>query len=227
MARRELPVELRQVLGKKVAQLRRAGVLPANIYGHGIESVAVQIASEEMEKTLKAAAANEVIDLKVEGERASRPAVIHHIQRHPLTSGLLHADFYQVSLREKMRADVPLVIVGRSEAVSTYNGVLVTSIEAVHVEALPLDIPAHIEVDISSLAELESAVHVRDLPVPPNVTVLNEPDVVVVKVASPTIALELEEEAAAAAEEAAEAAAEEGEAPAAAEEETSAAEESA
>jgi large subunit ribosomal protein L25 len=216
MARRELSLERRQVLGKKVAQLRRAGILPANIYGHGIESVSVQIDFEAMEHTLKAAVANEVMDLKVAGENAARPAVIHHIQRHPLTSGLLHADFYQVSLREKMRADVPLVIVGQSEAVSTYNGVLVTAVEAVHVEALPLDIPSSIEVDISSLAELESAIHVRDLPVPPNVSVLNDPDVVVVKVASPTIAAELEEEAAVAAEEAAATA--EAEAPAAEEE---------
>src|SRR3972149_2451022 len=116
MARKELSVEPRQVAGKKVKQLRRAGVLPANIYGHGLSSVAVQVSMEELEKTLRAAAANEVIDVKVAGERGARPVVVHHIQRHALTSSPLHADFYQVSLREKMRADVPLVVVGRSEA---------------------------------------------------------------------------------------------------------------
>src|SRR3990170_4704124 len=207
MARKELLVEPRQVTGKKVKQLRRAGVLPANVYGHGLASVAVQVRTQELAKTLHAAAANEVIDLKVTGERSARPVVVHHIQRHPLTSSPLHADFYQVSLREKMRADVPLVIVGRSEAVDTYSGVLVTSIEALHVEALPLDIPGRIEVDITPLTELESAIHVRDLSVPGNVSVLNDPDVVVVKVASPRV-VEEEEVAAAAPAEGEEAAAE-------------------
>ncbi len=199
MARKELSVEARQVLGKKVRHLRREGVLPANIYGHGLSSLAVQVKTEELEKTLRASTVNEVIDVKVAGERSARPVVVHHIQRHPITSSPLHADFYQVSLREKMRADVPLVVIGRSEAVASYNGVLVTGIEALHIEALPLDIPGRIEVDITPLEELESAIHVRDLRVPASVTVLNDPDVVVVKVASPRLVAEEEEEAAAAA----------------------------
>jgi large subunit ribosomal protein L25 len=210
MARRELNVETRQVKGKKVAQLRRGGILPANLYGHGLESVAVQAPSEDIEKTLKAASANEVLDLKIAGEKDARPVVIQRIQRHPLNSGLLHLDFYQVSLRQKMRADVPLVIVGQSEAIETFNGVLVQAIESVHVEALPLDLPSRIEVDISPLSELEMSIHVRDLPVPANVTLLTDEEVVVAKVAAPRIAQELEEEeaaaAAAAAEEEAEAA---------------------
>jgi large subunit ribosomal protein L25 len=198
MARKELSVAPRKVLGKKVAQLRRTGILPANIYGHGLDSLSVQVDAEELEKTLKAASANEVIDVKVAGEGAARPVVVHRVQRHPLTSGPLHADFYQVSLREKMRADVPLIITGTSDAVETYNGVLVTQVELLHVEALPLDIPTHIEVDITGLTELESAVHVRDLEVPGNVTVLTDGDVVVAKVESPRVA---EEELAPVAEE--------------------------
>ena len=203
MARKELDVTPREVLGKKVAQLRRSGFLPGNVYGHGVESQAVQVNFEELEKTLKQLASNEVVDLKIEGERNARPVVIQRIQRHPVTSSLLHADFYQVSLREKMRAEVPIVVTGRSEAVETYKGVLINGIEMLHVEALPLDLPGHIEVDISVLAELESAVHVRDLNVPSNVTVLNDEDVMVVKVAAPRVAEE--EEVAPAAEAAAEA----------------------
>jgi large subunit ribosomal protein L25 len=206
MARKELVVEVREVLGKRVARLRREGILPANIYGHGLESVSVQVNGEEFEHLMRTSTANEVIDVKVAGERAARPVVMHRVQRNPLTSGALHVDFYQVSLREKMRAAVPLMVTGQSEAVETYNGVLVHALDELSIEALPLDIPTHIEVDISVLAELESSVHVRDLVVPGNVTVLNEPDAVVVKVEAPRIALELEEEAAAAAEEAAEAA---------------------
>lgn len=207
MARTELAVATREVLGKKVAKLRRGGVVPANVYGHGLESVAIQITSDDMEKMLKAVSANEVLDLKIKGEPEVRPVVIQKLQRHPLTSSLLHADFYQVSLMTKMRADVPLVVVGQSEAIETYNGVLMHALEAVHVEALPLDLPSRIEVDITPLANLEDALHVSDLPVPANVTILNEPEAMVLKIATPRIGLEEEEmEAAEAAPEAEEAA---------------------
>jgi large subunit ribosomal protein L25 len=146
-----------------------------------------------------------VIDLKIGGERITRPVVIQKLQRHPLTSNYLHAEFYQVSLTEIMRAEVPLVVVGSSDAVNTFNGVLVSALESLHVEALPLDLPPRIEVDISSLVELEQSLHVRDLPIPSNVTVLTDPEVMVVKVSAPRVAEE--EEVAAEVEEAAEAAA--------------------
>jgi large subunit ribosomal protein L25 len=190
MARKELSVEPREVTGKKVAVLRRMGVLPGNIYGRGLPSVSIQIKTDELERTVRASTANEVIDIKVEGEPIARPVVIHKIQRNPLNSRYLHADFYQVSLREKMRADVPLVVVGHSVAIDTYNGVLVHATEILHIEALPLDIPTHIEVDISTLTELEATIHVRDLPIPANVTVLSDPDIAVVKIASPRVAAE-------------------------------------
>lgn len=199
MARKELDVQTREVVGKKVAQLRRQGFLPGNVYGHGLDSVAVQVSTEEMEHTLKAAVANEVIDLKIAGERNARPVVIQKVQRHPLNSSVLHAEFYQVSLREKMRADVPLIVVGKSEGVDTYNGVLVHALEALHVEALPLDLPSRIEVDITPLRHLEDTIHVRDLVIPEGVTALVDEDAVVVKVASPRVTGEEEEAPAAAA----------------------------
>jgi large subunit ribosomal protein L25 len=207
MARKELPVETREVTGKKVAALRRSGFLPANVYGKGLDSVSIQVASETMDQTLKAAVANEVIDLKISGESKTRPVVIQKVQRHPLNSSVLHAEFYQVSLTQTMRAEVPLVVVGSSEAVGTYNGVLMTALESLQVEALPLDVPSRIEVDITPLVELEQSLHVRDLSVPANVTVLTDPEVMVVKISSPRVSEE--EEAVAEAEAGAEAAAEE------------------
>jgi large subunit ribosomal protein L25 len=214
MARRELTVEPREVLGKKVAALRRDGVLPANVYGRGLESVSVQIGTEEFETTLKSLVANEVIDLKLRGERGTRPVVIHRVQRHPLGKGILHAEFYQVSLREKMRAEVPVVLVGSSDAVETYNGILLQESETIHVEALPLDLPSSVELDVSALTELDTSLHVRDLVFPENVTVLTDPDVVVTRVASPRVAEEELAPAAEAAEEEAEEAAEAAEEPA-------------
>jgi large subunit ribosomal protein L25 len=231
MARRELPVEPREVLGKKVKKLRRSGILPANIYGH-TGSVAVQVESVTLQRTLKEMTVNEVIDIKVQGERSARPAIIQHVQRNPVTSQMLHADFYQVSLREKMRADVPVVLVGESEAVKTFNGVLLHPTNALHVEALPLDLPERIEVDVSVLTELDTSIHVRDLTIPDKVTVLTDGDVVVALVAAPRLAAEEEEvaaeveEAEAAAEAEEEAAAEEGAAETRAEAETEPASES-
>ena len=223
MPRKELSVEPREITGKKVATLRRAGIIPANVFGHNLESVSDQVPILELQRTLKASTVNEVIDLKVEGERAVRPMIINRIQRDPLTSAILHADFYQVSLREKMRADVPIVLSGHSEAVSIFNAVMIQSLEVLHIEALPLDIPAQIDIDITPLDQLDKALHVRDLVIPESVTVLNDPDVVVVKAEAPRIAEELEAEREEIAEAAAEAAA--AEAPAeepAAEEEPSA-----
>lgn len=203
MARKELTLEPRQVTGKKVAQLRREGVVPGNVYGRHLESVSVQLPALELVKTIRASTKNEVIDLKVAGEKAARPAIIQHIQRNPLNGAILHADFYQVSLREKMRADVPITIVGSSEAVGTYNGVLTQQMDTLHVEALPLDIPTHIEVDITPLTELDTSLHVSDLTVPGNVAVLTAPDVVVVTVTAPAKVEEEEVVAPEAAEEAA------------------------
>jgi large subunit ribosomal protein L25 len=213
MARKELVVEARQVTGKKVAALRRAGILPGNVFGKGIESESIQLPTELLASTIKAAVANEVIDLKV-GSGTARPVVIHKISRNPLNGSYLHADFYQVQLREKMRADVPLHLIGESEAVSTYNGVLLATLEHIQVEGLPLDLPSQIEVDISVIRELEGAIHVRDLAVPASVTILTDAELMVVKVASPRV--EEEEEAPEAAAEGEEPTAEaEGEEPAA------------
>ncbi len=199
MARKELSVEPREVTGKKVAQLRRAGIIPGNIYGHNVASVSVQMPALDLVRTLRAAGVNEVIDVRISGERSARPVVIHHVQRDPITRGILHADLYQVALHEKMRADVPLVLTGTSGAVSAHQGTLLQPSEALHIEALPLDIPSHIEVDVSVLTELDMSIHVRDLNVPANVTVLTDPDVVVARVESPRVAEVVEAEAAPAA----------------------------
>jgi large subunit ribosomal protein L25 len=195
MARRELPVETRQVTGKKVAALRRSGILPGNVYGKGLDSVSIQLKTDDMDKTLKAATANEVFDLKIDGEKDTRPVVIQKLQRHPIIGTPLHAEFYQVSLTDKMHAEVPLIVIGRSEAVETYNGVLMHALTTVTVEALPLDLPSSIEIDITPLEELEQSLHVSDLPVPPNVSIVTDPEVMVVKVSTPRVSLEEEEEA--------------------------------
>ena len=120
--------------------------------------------------------------------------------RNPLNGHILHIDFYQVSMTEKMRTDVPVVLIGTSEAVLTFGGVLLQTLERVAVEALPGDIPAEFLIDVSVLTELEQSIHVRDLDVDVEKVIIHtDPDVVLARVASPRVAT-VEDEAPAAAE---------------------------
>lgn len=185
--RPELNVSPRQVLGKKVRGLRRQGIIPANVYGRGLESRAIQAPAEDLLRLLKTVGRNDVIYLKVAGEDGPRPALVRHIQRNPITDQILHVDFYQISLTERLRLDVPLVLAGTAPAVSTYGGILLQSLEHITVEGLPADIPSHIEVDVSGLEEIDAAIHVSDLRLPPNLTIITDPELVIAKVAAPAV----------------------------------------
>lgn len=198
MANSELQVAPRTVLGKKVAALRRDGRTPANVFGHRIDSTAVQADTAALTHLLRGMTRNAIINLKVDGERSPRTVVVRDVTRDPVSGQLLHVDFYQVSMTEKMRAEVPVVLVGTSDAVATYGGVLLQTLETVHVEALPNDIPTQFECDVSAITQLEGALHVRDLAIDTSkVTLHTEPEVVVARVAAPRLVVE--EEAAAAA----------------------------
>jgi len=190
----ELTVTPRSILGKKVKVLRRQGITPANIYGHGLTSEAVQVPTPDLARTIRVVGLNTMLQVHVEGEKKLRPVFVRYVQRDPITDEFLHVDFYQVSLKEKIRLEVPLVIVGEAPAVSVQGGVLLHGINAIMVEGLPTDLPPHIEVDVSGLADFDDAVHVKDLEVSPDVTLLVDPELVVAKVAAPRLAEEAVEE---------------------------------
>jgi large subunit ribosomal protein L25 len=181
----QLTVLPRSILGKKVKALRRSGSTPANVYGHRIESLAVQVDTVTLAHTLKTLERNAILSLSVEGERAARPVIVREIRRDILNDAILHVDFYQVSLAEKMKADVPLILVGKSLAVEDLGGILLQGLDSIAVEALPADIPPHIEVDISSLTAFYTSIHVRDLVVDPKVHVFTEGDSVITSVSPP------------------------------------------
>lgn len=208
MAELELAARPREVLGKNVKRLRRAGVLPGNICGRGLASLAVETPTVDLLKVLRAAGRTTMIRLQVEGEAEPRTVFLRELQRDPVSGGPLHVEFHQVSLTEKMRAEVPVILTGKSPAVDTLGGILVQQIDHVTVEALPADVPRSLEVDVSLLTELESTFHVRELTVPAAVTILTDRDAVLALVSPPRLAIAEEEEAAAAAAEAEEAAAE-------------------
>ena len=213
--RTELKVEPREVLGKKVRALRRQGITPANIYGQHLESQAIQVPTDELRHVIKTAGRNDIIYLRLDGDDP-RPTFVRDIQQNPITDAILHVDFLQISLREKVRADVPIHLIGLAPAVDTYQGILMHGLDHVSVEALPTEVPSFIEVDVTSLVEINQALHVSDVPAPEGVTILTDMEQVIAKVAPPAVEPEpeVEEEAEAVeGEEAAEEAAE-GEAPA-------------
>jgi len=182
MARPVVEAQRREVLGKKVRFLRRAGLVPANLYGRGVASMALQVPAEAVRGVLAQAGVSTLVSLKVEGGKA-RPVFLRGVQRHPLSSRLLHVDFYQVRMDEPIRVEVSLVFVGDSPAAKSSGAMLLHSINAVEIEGLPGDLPHTIEVDLSGLEEADQAIHVRDLSVAQGITVRADPEAVVAKVA--------------------------------------------
>jgi large subunit ribosomal protein L25 len=188
-----LTVAQRSVLGKKVKALRRRGVTPANIYGHRIDSQAVEVDSVTLVHTLKVLERNAILSLRIEGEKGERPVIVREVRRDILNDKILHVDFYQVSLVERMKADVPIILSGKSPAVEDLGGILLQGLDSIAVEALPADIPPHVEVDISSLTAFYSSIHVRDLVIDPKVHLLTDGDSVITSVAPPRKVVEAEE----------------------------------
>lgn len=164
------------------AKLRKSNLVPAVIYGHNVPTEHLAIGYSEFEKVFRKAGESTIIQLVVDGN--ARNVLIQDVQRHFLNNKFLHADFYAVSMTEKLKATIPLEVVGNSPAVKEGN-ILVTVLSEVEVECLPADLPHNIEYDISSLAQINDAIHVRDLKVSDKVEVLTDKDEVVAKISAP------------------------------------------
>lgn len=174
----------RTELGKEVRKLRAAGIVPAVVYGHGNDSQAISLEAKAVEKTFAQTGTNKIIDLKV-SEGKDHNVLFHDIQHDSRTGAILHADLYIVRMDEKIRTEVPLHFVGESTAVYQLEGTLLKNLETVEIEALPADLPELIEVDISILDDFEKSIHVSDLVIPANVTLLTDVEELVTKVEEP------------------------------------------
>lgn len=187
----------RTVTGKQVKALRRAGKLPGIIYGHNIEPSPITMDLREATRILAELTASSIVTINLDG--AENAALVREKQRDFIKGTLRHVDFQAVSLTEKIRANVGVVLTGISPAVKDYNGVVVTGLDEIEVEALPQDLPERIVVDISTLARIGDGIYVRDLAFASGVEVLDDADEMVVRVTASA-----EEEAAGPAESAAE-----------------------
>ncbi len=206
--RPSLAAEPREIRGKHVAHLRRDGKLPAVVFGHGLDSESVTVDAHDFELLRRKVGPNALVDLSVGGKKA-QPVLVHGVQVHPVTRRPLHVDLFLVRMTEELTVDVPVVPVGESRAVADEGGTLLHLLESVRIKALPDHLPQSIEYSIESLVDFDASVHVRDLVIPGDATLLTDPDEVVAKVQPPRV--EVEEEPVAAEGEEAEGAAAEGE----------------
>ena len=168
----------RSILGKQVKAIRREGKLPAVIYGHHIDPISIEMDLRDTSKSLTGLAPSALITVEVDG--TPHKALVREKQRNKITGILLHVDFLEVSMKEKLRAQVYMEITGLAPAIKEYSGVLVTGPNEVEVECLPQDLPERIMVDVSGLEKIGDGIYVRDLAVPEGVKILEEPDTMVV-----------------------------------------------
>ncbi|MEJ2441334.1 MAG: 50S ribosomal protein L25 [Patescibacteria group bacterium] len=210
MNKQVLKAEKRKVFGRKIKSLRREGILPANIYGKKVKSLAIQFPLKDFEGIYKEAGETGIIEIAVGKEK--RPVLIHNLQVDPVTDSPLHVDLLQVDLKEKVTADVPVELIGEAPAEKRGLGTAVQYLDEIEVEALPTDLPEKFEVDISKLEEVDNAIMVKDLEVDTKkVEIKSDAEQIIVKVEPPR---EEEEELPPAPSEEEEVVSEEGEAPA-------------
>ncbi|MFN2281853.1 MAG: 50S ribosomal protein L25 [Anaerolineales bacterium] len=186
-----LEAQKREILGKKVKSLRREGKLPAVIYGHGIEPQPITLDRKEVRQTLKVIGANTLVTVKI--GKQEHLALVRDIQREVIMQDLLHIDFQAVSLEEKITTTVPIAVECDAPAVKEYNAVLTPGLIELQIEAKAKDLPDAIIVDVSSLVEIGDNILVKDLKVPAEVTVLDDPEELVYVAAAQTL-MEIEEE---------------------------------
>jgi len=182
--RPKLAASERQVFGKHVAQLRRAGNLPAVLYGHDVPSQSITLDAHDFEMLHRRTGPNALVDVSIDGRKPA-PVLIHAIQRDPVHQRVLHVDLLAVRMTEELTVDVPIVFTGSSPAVEDSGGTLLHMTESVRVRALPDRLPQSLPLAIDSLIDYETTLHVRDLVVPSDVTLLTDLDEAVVRVQAP------------------------------------------
>lgn len=171
----EIQVQKRDIFGKKVKTLKSKGLVPAELYGHKMDNVHLSVPAKDFAKLYKQVGESTVINLVLGDKKI--PALIHDTSVDFLSEEFSHIDFYAVNMKEKIRTSVPLSFIGESPAIKA-GGILVKSMHELEVEALPGDLPAAIEVDLSKLAEIHNSIHVKDLNIGNKVKIFIDPEAV-------------------------------------------------
>lgn len=179
-----LKAEERKVTGRKVKTLRALDILPANVYGKGVKSVSVQVALADFDKVFKEAGETGIVELDLGKEK--KPVLVNNIQKNPVTEKVLHVDFFQVNLKEKVTAQIPVELTGEAPSEKLGVGTAVQYVNEIEVEALPADLIEQFSVDISNLSEVDQAIHIKDLDYDRSkIEVKDDLEAIVVKVEPP------------------------------------------
>ena len=194
MASDRLTLELqpRNTFGKKVKGLRRAGVIPVHLYGPGIDPLSLQCESRTLIRVLAQAGGSTAISITVDGDE--HLAFVREVQWDPIRGALFHVDFLRAEANQPVSAEVSVVLAGDSPGARQVNGTVVQQLRSLTIEALPLDMPQELSVDLSSLTQPDSIIRAGDVPLPPNSTLLTDPESLVVRIEAPTAVAEEEVE---------------------------------
>ena len=163
----------REVLGRKVGALRRAGKLPAVLYGHGIASTPIMLEAHEASLKLSHLTSSSLMMIDLDGKEY--PALVREKQRDYLKNRLLHVDFQVISMTEKITTKVGIELTGTAPAVKAFSAVIVTVLNELEIECMPQDLPERVVIDISGLTEVGASIHVRDVVISDRVKILGDP----------------------------------------------------
>jgi len=179
----ELSVQPRAIVGKKVRTLRKEGLIPAELYGHGIKNVHLSVPAKEFAKFFKEAGETTIVTLHLGKEK--HPVMIHEVLHDRVLSDIVHVDFYEVRMDEKIRAHVPVEFIGESPAVKEFAAIINKAIAEIEVEAFPQDLPHSFIVDLTALDAIDKSIYVKDLVVPKGVTVHVDADMAIATATPP------------------------------------------
>lgn len=189
----ELEATKRSTLGKKTRFLRRQGITPTHLFGHRVKSLSLQCNTADLQRTIAQAGTTRLVSLAIDGDKQPRSVLIREIQREVIGGALLHVDFFQIRKTERLKAEVPIILVGEAPALKFKERTLMHGITSLDIECLPDKLPPQIEVDISSLEEPDQAILVRDIVLDPDIHVVTDLDQPVVKVSEARAAVVEEE----------------------------------
>lgn len=187
-----LKATTRDVLGKKTRFLRRRGITPTHLFGHGVKSMSLQCSTAELKDIIARGGSTRLVSLDIEAEKDPRSVFVREIQIDTITDQLIHVDLYQIQKTEKMTADIPIILIGEAPATKSRENILQQSLTQLGVSCLPEKLPPQIEIDLSQLEEVNSAIYARDIDLGPDVTITTPDDQMIVKISQ--VAIEKEEE---------------------------------
>jgi large subunit ribosomal protein L25 len=186
----ELSVQKREILGKNLNALRKQCLIPAEFYGHGVKNLHLSVPAKEFNKIFKEAGESTVIKLKLGVGKEEINALVYGVQRNILTGAVSHIDFYGVKMDEKIRVNIPLVFIRESKAVKE-GGVLIKAIQELEVEALPVNLPRHIEIDLTKLNEIGDSIFIKDINLGKEIKILIDAETVIATVVEPKVEEEI------------------------------------